>query len=237
VLSVSEKTPVRPGVVMLPWSHLESETKKMIEQVYEEAKEKGIVGRIDLIIHAPLNKVISGIPDTGLDPDWLAGFGFRNVFCGHYHNHKSFCDGKVWSIGASNHQNWGDVHSKAGVMLVAGKGENSIVKFKETTAPKFVEMDVNTKFPDFSNVNGNFVKVKTVDLTAPECRALRDELMSDYGAKDVTVSNRVTAESEAGDRDVETSINSLEKSVYTYAKDKFSDEVAKVCREIIQEVT
>ena len=74
-------------VLMVPWH---AKQKALLETI-EEAKK--LIPPIDvkdwtLMIHAPVNEIIPGLPDHGIDPDVLAGLGFHRVFSGHYHNHK-----------------------------------------------------------------------------------------------------------------------------------------------------
>lgn len=185
-----------------------------------------VVGNYDLILHAPMNKVIKGIPETGLDPEKLAEYGFRNVFCGHYHNHKRF-EGNVWSIGASNHQTWGDVGSKAGVLVV----EQGKVRRRDTTAPKFVDFNGS----DFSQVSGNFVRMKTEDLSKEEIDLIVTELKEKQGALGVYVSNQLTGKETKHDVVASTSLDSLEESVVQYATKKHNENVADYCAKIIKE--
>src|SRR5690606_6703377 len=103
--------------LMVPWV----KDLHHLRRIIAESNEAGY-----LIIHAPLNGVIKGIPDHGLAPDDFEGLGFKYVFCGHYHNHRVFdiTDGHVVSVGALTHQNWGDVESQAGYIIL---GEDDIL--------------------------------------------------------------------------------------------------------------
>jgi len=130
----------------------------------------------DAIIHAPMNHVIQGIPNTALDPDDLAKLGYNRVFAGHYHNHKEFCGGKVYSIGALTHQTWGDVHSKSGYMLV---WPNKVTHIRDC-APKFVDIS-NGDF-DEDQISGNYIRFTCEDLTHSEVLLLKEQLKKDYGA-------------------------------------------------------
>lgn len=140
----------------------------------------------NLVIHAPLNGVITGIPDHGLSPNDFKGLGFKRVFCGHYHNHRRFGVGltDVFSVGALTHQNWGDVGSKAGYLILEPTG----VRHVETSAPKFIKVsadDIATHSDTY--YADNYIKVVDGDFTDPaDVQAVKDDLLL-RGAKHVTV--------------------------------------------------
>lgn len=87
----------------------------------------------DVVVHTSINKAIPTMPDVGIDAQELKDIGFRLLLSGHYHNHKEVLPGVV-SIGALTHQNWGDVGSLAGFMIVKPDGSFT---HHETSAPKF----------------------------------------------------------------------------------------------------
>lgn len=130
----------------------------------------------DAVIHAPMNHVIPGIPNNALDPEELSKLGYKRVFAGHYHNHKEFCDGRVYSIGALTHQTWGDVQSKSGYMLVW----HNKVEHIGDCAPKFVDIS-NGDF-DEDQIAGNYIRFTCEDLTHSEVLLLKEQLKNDYGA-------------------------------------------------------
>lgn len=78
----------------------------------------------DVVVHTSINKAIPTMPDVGIDAQELKDIGFRLLLSGHYHNHKEVLPGVV-SIGALTHQNWGDVGSLAGFMIVIPNGMNA----------------------------------------------------------------------------------------------------------------
>lgn len=123
----------------------------------------------DLIIHAPLNGVIKGLPDHGLDPDELAKLGYRRVFCGHYHNHKEFTGG-VYSIGATTHQTWSDPGTLAGFLLVYPDR----VEHKPTKAPRFVNIDDHASLG--SHVRGNYCRLRLKDADEDKLKKLKGAL-------------------------------------------------------------
>lgn len=141
-----------------------------------------------LVIHAPMNGVISGLPDHGLTVDDFKDCGFDKVFIGHYHNHKRFQVGKteVISVGALTHQNFGDVEHKAGYLLwYPDTGE---VKHFTTNAPRFMHVEadrVGDLIP--SAAADNYIKVVNgVFESDAEIQAIKDELIL-KGAKAVVV--------------------------------------------------
>lgn len=142
-------------VMMIPW----------IEQL-DELRRVAIANANpghDLIMHAPLNGVIRGIPDLGLDPDEVAAWGYRRVFVGHYHNHKAFVQGRVYSVGANSHQTWSDPDTLAGFLMVDG----NTVTHHESLAPKFVNIDEPCDIIR-SLVEGNYVRLRIKDADETE---------------------------------------------------------------------
>ena len=101
-LSVSE---LGGSAMLVPWHESVDALTAEIGTLIEEIKAVGAdPSTYDLILHAPIDGVIDGLPAHGLDPAWLGQTGFRRVFSGHYHNHKVFPAGlaptEVISIGA-----------------------------------------------------------------------------------------------------------------------------------------
>jgi len=168
------------GVQMVPWVERVQDFKDNIETW---GLDRACRAKRDLIIHAPIDGVIEGLPDHGLTGEWLAELGFKRVFSGHYHNHKEIIPGKVWSIGALTHQTWGDVGSKAGFLIVSDAG----VKWHSTHAPQFVDIDASMDPSEVSlRCDGNYVRVKVQNAKPSEVSAIRDGLMK-HGALGVNV--------------------------------------------------
>lgn len=174
------------NTLMLAWM---SDQEKMLKSVglwwgtVVDDKEK-----IDLFLHAPLNNVIPGLPNHGIDPAELAKFGFRNVFVGHYHNHKVF-PGNVVSIGALMHQSFGDVGSKAGYIIqeiATGDWQHF-----ETTHPRFIDLDDDLLKTDDSLLElitaGNFIRVKTAESDELKIAGIRNRVEHPLGAKACTI--------------------------------------------------
>lgn len=163
------------SVGLIPWQDDLSRLKVKIIGLKDEVD--------DLIIHAPMNRVIKGIPDTGLDPDWLATLGYRNIYSGHYHNHKCFHD-RVFSIGALAHHTWSDVGSKAGFILVSDSGEAA---FRASHCPEFVEIDHGMSESDMAlTADGNYVRVRLATSNLADVQEVR-EFLIEVGALGVNV--------------------------------------------------
>lgn len=157
--------------IMFPWfSDLDA---------LREAMRKHANPNKDAIIHAPLNGVIKNMPDHGLDPEELAAMGYRRVFCGHLHDHREFCDGKVYSIGALTHQTWGDPGTTAGFLLVYPDR----VEHHRSEAPYFIDVDEeflaemdkhDRSFED--EFTGNYVRIKLDDVTESDIKDIRKQV-------------------------------------------------------------
>lgn len=164
-------------VFMVPWHAKQKELIKVIGDQLEGIDPKDMT----LMIHAPVNEIIPGLPDHGIDPDVLADFGFKNVFAGHYHNFKGVRPG-VFSVGALTHQNWGDVNSKAGYLIVTDKGTASDVHHFETDAPKFVNIE-EVDEDSLDIVAGNYVRARIEIEEEKEVVAFRELLVDELGAE------------------------------------------------------
>jgi DNA repair exonuclease SbcCD nuclease subunit len=166
-------------VIQVPWIDSIADLKAKLTEIASLADR----ATYDLIIHAPIDGVIVGLPDHGLTGEWLADLGFKRVFSGHYHAHAELVAGKVWSIGALTHQSWSDIGTKAGFLIV-GEAE---VKWHSSHAPMFVDI---TEVMDPAEVSircdGNFVRVKVQNAKPSEVSAIRDALMK-QGALGVNV--------------------------------------------------
>jgi len=168
---------------MVPW---ESDLTKLRATIKSMSDQRA---QATLILHAPLNGVIKGLPDHGLNPEEFAEYDFQRVFCGHYHNHKDYKIDEnkfVTSVGALTHQNWGDVDSLAGFVLYDPEGNR--ITHHETPAPKFRRVSV-TKLEDHDDdwYTDNYVKVVDGEFTDPsEIDAIRNSLIT-KGAKAVVV--------------------------------------------------
>lgn len=187
-------------VVMIPWI-------EDLDELRAVAINHASPSR-DLIMHAPLNGVIKGLPDHGLDPVEVKAWGYRRVFIGHYHHHQQPQPG-VFSIGATTHQTWSDPGTLAGFLLVTDKG----VEFNESLAPQFVQI-TDVADIDPLTVSGNYVRLKLTDADADVLSSAR-EALKDAGALawvDTSTKKReVTRGQSSGTKNV-----TLEVSVASY---------------------
>ncbi len=188
------------NVVAVPWvddvATLKQKLTDLAASISEQEREC-----LDLIIHAPVNGVILGIPDHGLEPAWLHALGFNRVFSGHYHNHLAF-DGGVYSIGALAHHTWGDVGSKAGFLIV----HEDSVEHVESSLPKFVDVAADMK-PDAvaTAIVGNYARVRMSSSKSSDVEKMRAWLMG-QGALGVIVMS-VKASVEERDGTISASVN------------------------------
>ena len=222
------------NVMMIPWF---DKVADLEGQINAAASIMDKENPPTLIIHAPVNGVIPGLPDTGIDPAWLAGLGFKRVFSGHYHAHKAF-PGEVYSIGALAHHTWSDVGTKAGFLIIS----DDEVKFFKSRLPEFLDLDQLSAFDPAEIpllVDGNYVRVKTELSKASDIEKMRKELV-DWGAKGTLIRSMPKAKVERKSG-IATSISggaSITKSVVDYVnaqpfknKDRVNDECAKVIAE------
>jgi DNA repair exonuclease SbcCD nuclease subunit len=185
-VEVGHDTQVFPehNVLMVPWVEGVADLKKRLELERDNLLTQGEdPANYNLIIHAPIDGVIEGLPDHGLTGEWLAALGFKRVFSGHYHNHKEIAPGKVWSVGATTHQTWGDTGSKAGFLIVSTED----VKWHCSRAPHFVDIEAGMDPSEVAlRCDGNYIRVKVSNAKPSEVSAIRDGLMK-HGALGVNV--------------------------------------------------
>lgn len=176
------------GAVLVPWIENIETLKATLSEWSSSVTD---ASELDLIIHAPIDGVIEGLPPHGLTPGWLAGLGFKRVFAGHYHNHKNFrvltpfeAPGEpgfghrehvVTSIGALAHHTWSDVGSRAGFLIV----HDTEVKWLKSHLPEFVDLARLTELePDEVGyaVDGNYVRVKVESAKVKDVQQAVEEL-------------------------------------------------------------
>ena len=205
-------------VVLVPWYE---SIEKLKEVIVELTGSPSHDDAIHLILHAPIDGVIPGIPEHGLTPDYLAhklDVAVERVFAGHYHNHKSFHGGKVHSIGALAHHTWSDVGSKAGFLLVS----KTDVVWRKSHLPEFIDL---SKVADLSEeeipllVDKNYVRIRVESSKLSEIEAAKKELL-EHGAAAILVQampKSVVRESGTAVVKVKSSADSLEESIVEYA--------------------
>lgn len=212
-------------VIVIPWIEKVADLKALLDTVND-----GGNNAIDLILHAPVDGVIMGVPDHGLSPDYLAGLGFRNVFVGHYHDHKDFGNG-VYSIGALAHHTWSDVNTKAGFLIVE---DDKVTRF-DSHAPAFVEVYADDSQEDIPLiVDGNYVRARIENAKTSEVEELRDFLLKS-GAKGVIIQQ--TKSSSPDERAAAPSKGvTVESSIHDYITEQKMvrpAEVQRLCENIL----
>lgn len=209
------------GALMVPWFESTADLKRELEE-----RKPATPGAFDAIIHAPIDGVIPGLPMHGLDPEYLAGLGYRRIFAGHYHNHKQMhpgvaepCrHGEVYSIGALAHHTWSDINTRAGFLLV----RPDAVQLCSSNLPQFIDLTrlVDVEPDDLPLlVQDNFVRVRVEAGKVKDVEAARQELLK-MGARGVLVQAEPKPPAETARAGVATvkSGTSLEVSVGEFVK-------------------
>lgn len=216
-------------IAFIPWF---ADVKALKEQIDTLDTFIGKKSDYDLIIHAPVDDVIYGLPEHGLTAKHLAKAGFKRVFSGHYHHHKAF-DGDVYSIGATTHQTFSDVGSKAGALSVF----DDKVIWSASQAPRFIDINADNFDDAELIVDGNYVRCRinaSSDLQVSELRAQ----FTAWGAKGIIINQvKDTKITERDGAIVSSDIRTLEQSIASFIKLKgYSEMVSKLCTEILNEV-
>lgn len=201
------------NVFMIPWFDKLDDLRQAVLDISPNEREVS-----DLIIHAPLNGVITGLPDHGLSTEEIAQhWGFKRVFAGHHHNHAD-TGGGVYSIGAIAHHTWSDVGSRAGFLLVGDE-----VTHVESSLPKFIDVNPNMTEDEVAAIApGNFLRAKVIDNKMTTVESVREWLVG-LGAKGVIIQPVKQAVNQRSTT-VTASINagaSLEQSVSEYVDSQF----------------
>lgn len=168
------------AAIFIPWFNSVEELKWAID----DAKTRCVHNPEDtyLFLHAPVDGVIAGLPDHGLTAKFLGKFGFRGVFCGHYHNHKDMGH-DVYSVGALAHHTWGDVGSEAGFLIV----DDGKVRWFKSHAPEFIDVSDKTDPVDIAMLaDGNYVRARINSSKTSDVEELR-EFLTNAGAKGVVI--------------------------------------------------
>ncbi|TWI48010.1 calcineurin-like phosphoesterase family protein [Pseudomonas duriflava] len=160
-------------VVMVPWyDRLDDVRQHIGECLAELVHQSEAVNAWTLMLHAPVDDVIAGLPNHGFQAAELAAYGFKQVFCGHYHNHKYF-PGDVFSVGATTHQTWNDVGTRAGYLIVTDSG----VAFHPSQAPRYMDFDICWDDATAAEYcRGNYVRLRLGEATSDEISHYRSRL-------------------------------------------------------------
>jgi DNA repair exonuclease SbcCD nuclease subunit len=217
---VVHETTVLEDMVLVPWidkvDDLKVELKRVVDGLFDTAfgGDTDVRHHYDLIIHAPIDGVIMGIPDHGLDPKWLADLGCKRVFAGHYHNHKVFYE-KVYSIGALAHNTWSDVGSRAGFCIV----HPDSVEHVPSVLPKFVDVAAEMKIDEIAAaIRGNYARVKVSTSKLAEINAMREWLDKQGALGVVVISVKKPVEERGASAATVTAGASIQQSVSDFIK-------------------
>ena len=222
-------------VLMIQWIQNIQDLKSCIEAEKDILESKGCnVSEWTLMIHAPVDGVIVGLPDHGLDDKYLSQLGFKYVFCGHYHHHKDFGNG-VYSVGASTQQTWSDVGSNAGFLLVTKLG----VKWMKSRAPEFVEVNGDMSSEDIKNaVAGNYVRAKINTDKSADVESVRSFLIENEAKGVVILTTKTAIEAERSTTSVKVGA-SIEESVNEFIKNSTvsvdHNDLSVLCNSILAE--
>lgn len=164
-------------VVTIPWYP----TREKLDAALREARQA-----VDdptewtLLMHCGISGVIANVPGH-FEARELAEQGFKRVLSGHYHSYQPFdIDGiDVISIGPPLHHSWSDVGTLPGFIVV---GEDYWHRV-DSGAPEFIDF---SEVEDWSEIKGNYVRVRDVELTEAEIITLRENLVKE-GAKAVLI--------------------------------------------------
>jgi len=227
--TVVNKPIVRGSMMIVPWIPKLDDLKMTLEVTTKLERADH-----DLLIHAPVDGVIAGLPDHGMDGAYLASLGYRRVFSGHYHYHKEVAP-NVYSIGSLTPQTWSDINAKAGFLIVTDER----VKWHASHAPSFVEIDASTDPDDVPLiVDGNYVRCRITSSKSSDVEAMREYLTS-VGAKGVVILPDVKAATVARVGATLTAGSSLEDSINGYVNTlghKNGGLVGALCQDILNTV-
>lgn len=232
VISEHGSTVIDANTILIPWfedlAELKEELVLLSETPYARSQ--------DVVIHAPIDGVIKGLPNSGLDPEWLGNLGFKRVFAGHYHNHIAFpC--QVYSIGALAHHTWSDVGHKAGFLIVSEYD----VKWFKSHLPEFIDIipaEMSESDVELL-VEGNYARAKLSSSKVSDVNDMRAWLTGS-GAVGVIIQSVKEAVTER-DGSVSKSYSSgatLEVSISEYVRSlsiPHSDLVLDGCQKILAE--
>lgn len=227
LVSTSVSPSSKKSHLLIPWQSSVEKLKEVLE--YYRDILSAHLEYTDVIIHAPVDGVINGLPDHGLTDKYLADLGFNRVFSGHYHDHKDFGNG-VYSIGATTHQTWSDVDKKAGFLLVYPDR----VKRFASHAPSFVDIFGDMSEEELLVCDRNYVRVRIGKATPLEINEVR-EAMIERGALGVVIQAVKETSIEERDTEVEAKSVSLEESVADYIAKAFggSQTLNTLCTDIL----
>lgn len=227
------------NVVMVPWYDSLDDVRKYIAAAIDEIEDLGdTASNYTLMIHAPMNGVLFGIPDHGFYYKELEKYGFKRVFSGHYHSHKKMGESEVYSVGALTHQTWNDIGTRAGHLIVT---DTDVVHTK-SSAPEFREYDIAWDDDTAAeNCKGAFIRVRLGEADEDEIAMIRDHITG-LGALGCLVQavpvpkGTATARTASAAAKAPTLGESVSEWIKNNAAASTATEVEKLCGEILTEV-
>lgn len=216
-------------LAFVPWRN---KVDDVISDLHQLKNAVGDPDLTDVFIHAGIDGVLTNMPDHGLAARRLAEIGFRRVFAGHYHHHKHFVwqdiANEVVSIGATTHQTWSDVGTKAGFLLV----DHQSVLFQDSHAPKFVDVSGMTETEMQLASDGNYIRFRGDPMSTADLDELKDFFVKS-GALGTSIQAPKKAASQRANAAPTASGQSLGRSVSTYI-DQHKDIPAHVPRDLVK---
>jgi DNA repair exonuclease SbcCD nuclease subunit len=217
---------------LIPWCATKDKLLEAVKEITDNYQE---IATDDLIIHRGIDGVLHGVPDHGLTAAEVASWGFKRVFAGDYHNHKVMEDGKVISIGATTHQRWNDVGTKAGFILVYPDK----IDWHASHAPSFVEITGDTPEEEVGLIaDGNYVRIRSMKLTDEETNAFREALIKE-GARGVLFQTSREVVTLRGKK-VDGKLTTIDETVETYISDlgltDYEADAKALCNTILKDV-
>ncbi len=233
--SVDTSIELHGDVIVIPWYQDLNELRKHLASQAAGMRGAGLLEKTDVIIHAPVNDVIKGIPNHGLEASELAAYGFRRVFAGHYHDHKVMEGGKVISVGATGHQTWSDPGTKAGFLLVW----EDRIEHVESLCPKFVDLDLTTASDPFElEAEGNYVRLRLEEVSEKEIKSWRDDLTKAGALGVMIIATKKQVNGRSGTAAAKSAV-SLDASVHAFIdndmKPLLHAEVSALAQECLDE--
>ncbi|MGF1781127.1 metallophosphoesterase family protein [Vibrio fluvialis] len=213
--------------IYVPYVHSMKELRGILSDSVEGDKSEWA-----LFLHAPMNGVITGIPDNGLSVVELQKLGFKAVFCGHYHNHRIF-SGNICSVGSITHQTFSDVNTKSGFLTFDGE----TITHYPTSAPRFVDYDADwDEIEEVEYVTGNYVRAKLENATNEDVEEIRAYLKG-KGAAYVQIIHVPKTETARDDVSSLEAGSSMKVSISNWCKKQgYDDDVATEAQSIADEV-
>ncbi len=183
--------------------------------------EKYASSETTAFIHAPINGVIEGIPNHGLDAKILSELGYKRIWAGHYHKHAMFIDGKVGSIGALTHQTWGDIGTLSGFIIEYSDGS---YKHIEDEAPKFIDL-LGLSEIGFDCKN-KYIRIQSsIGDSEEELKQLKEEMLA-KGALEVILlreAKPTIARAVEIVEKTETGVINMDDTISKYTKESYKD--------------